>query len=195
MDRKKLEELSADHERWDNRELGASAEHIGFVSGEEEKEIDDGLGLQLISIRLNKALIEQLKGLAKLEGSGYQPLIRQVLTKYAKDNEHKLDMLLSAAEAAQRADTLFTRAVKLRDEIPKLTPLSNERIFAETDYTKALGQAQSLFLRALDECKDQVLRQHARLRMSQIAEICQQENQAAQAQAHNGQYGSQRQAG
>jgi hypothetical protein len=37
MDKKKLDELSADHERWDAGELGTSAEHIAFVSDEEEK--------------------------------------------------------------------------------------------------------------------------------------------------------------
>jgi hypothetical protein len=178
MDKKKLDELSADHERWDNRELGASAPYLGFVCAEDEKAIDDGLGLQLISIRLSKSLIEQLKELAKLEGLGYQPLIRQVLTKYTKDNEHKLDSQLSVAESAQRADILFARAVDLRDQIPKLTPLSNERIIAESDYAKTLGHAQSLFSRALEDCKDQVLQKHAMLRMSQIAALCRQEFQS-----------------
>jgi uncharacterized protein (DUF4415 family) len=191
MDKKKLDELSADHERWDNRELGASAEHIGVVSDDEEKSIDDGLGLQLISIRLNKTLIEQLKGLAKLEGLGYQPLIRHVLTKYAKDNEHKLDMLLSATDAAERADKLFAQAVRLRDEIPKLAPLSNERIFAETDYSKTLSQAQKLFAQALEAaCNDPVLKQHSKLRMGQIRDLCQQEIQAE----HDKKYGKKKQA-
>jgi predicted DNA binding CopG/RHH family protein len=191
--RKEFEALTADHERWDNRELGASEEHLQVLSEEQQteldKDIDDGLGLQHISIRLNRTLIEQLKGLAKLEGLGYQPLVRQVLTKYAKDNEHKLDMLLSAAEAADRADKLFAQAVKLRDEIPKLAPLSNERIFAEGDYSKALGQAQILFAQAFDDCKDAVLKQHTRLRMSQIADLCQQELQAD----HDKKYGKKKQ--
>ena len=176
MNKKKLKEieaLTADHEEWDNRELGASEEHMRVLSDEEEKDIDDGLGLQHISIRLNKSLIEQLKQLAQLEGVGYQPLIRIVLTKFAKENEYKLNTLLSAAEAADRADKLFVQALKLWDQIPSLPPLSNERIFAETDYSKALGQAQMLFAQALDGTTDLVLKQHAKLRMAQIGEVCQ----------------------
>lgn len=98
MDKAKLDELSADHERWDNRELGASERHTRILSDEDEKFIDDGLGLQLVSIRLNKTLIEQLQGLSKLEDFGCEALIRQVLTKYAKDNEHKLPSLAEAPQ-------------------------------------------------------------------------------------------------
>jgi hypothetical protein len=176
--RKEIERLSADHERWDTGELGRSEEHMRILSDEEEKDIDDGLGLQHISLRLNKNLIEQLKGLAKLEGIGYQPLIRQVLTKYTKANEHKLDRSLSAAEAAQRADGLFVQAIKLREEILALPQLSHQKIVAETDYTRTLGQAQSLFVQAYDTTADVVVKRHAKLRMGQIADLCQAEPQA-----------------
>jgi hypothetical protein len=144
-----------------------------FLSDEEEKEIDEGLGLQMISLRLSKTLIEQFKELAKLDRIGYQPLIRQVLTEYARHNEHKLIALLSPQEAADRADKLFVQAMKLWEQIPKLPPLSNERIFAETDYSQALGHAQVLFAQALDATTDPVLMQHAKLRMAQIGEVCQ----------------------
>jgi predicted DNA binding CopG/RHH family protein len=192
--RKEIEALTADHERWDNRELGASEEHMRVLSDEEQaeldREIDEGLGLQHISIRLNRSLIEQLKQFAQLEGIGYQPLIRQVLTKYAKDNEYKLDTLLSASEAAERADKLFAQAIRLRDEIPKLPPLSNERIFAEGDYSKSLGQAQTLFTQVLDSSKDAVLKQHAKLRMKQIADLCQEDLQTE----HDKKYGKRKKA-
>lgn len=68
---------------WENHELGASEEYVRKVSSEEEKAIDDALDLQVISIRLQKRLIEIFKELAKSEGIGYQPLMRQVLTHYA----------------------------------------------------------------------------------------------------------------
>lgn len=45
------------------------------------QEVDDSLGLQVITIRLQKTLIEDLKELARKEGLGYQPLMRQILTK------------------------------------------------------------------------------------------------------------------
>lgn len=49
------------------------------------KAVDDALGLQLISVRLQKELLEQLKDLAEEEGIGYQPLIRQILTRHVRD--------------------------------------------------------------------------------------------------------------
>lgn len=67
---------------WENGVLGASEEFAGKASIEEEKAIDEKIGLQLISIRLQKKLIEELKALAKETGIGYQPYIRQLLTQH-----------------------------------------------------------------------------------------------------------------
>lgn len=74
---------------WDSRELGASPEHVRVVSEAEASEIDDVMELQLISIRLQKQLIEDLKLIAKQEGIGYQPLIRQALTRFVRDSNLK----------------------------------------------------------------------------------------------------------
>ncbi len=68
---------------WENGELGASDEHARKVSKAREKHIDESLGLQMISIRLQKDLINQLKKLAHEAGIGYQPYIRQLLTQHA----------------------------------------------------------------------------------------------------------------
>jgi hypothetical protein len=116
VDKKELERLTADAELWESGKLGRSAKHIRIASDEEEQAVDDALGLQLISIRLHKSLIEKLKQLALLEGIGYQPLIRQVLTRYLRENEYKLDTLLSAAEAAERADAQFVLAIRLKEK-------------------------------------------------------------------------------
>lgn len=64
-----------------------------------EKSIDDALGLQPISIRLQKDLIDSLKGLAQLNGLGYQPLIRQILTRWV---DAELKHLLNQKIAAER---------------------------------------------------------------------------------------------
>lgn len=84
MSKEEFDELMKD-DPWESRELGASAEHARRVSHAEALAVDDALGLQVISIRLQKKLIENLKKLAKHEGIGYQPLIRQVLTHYVRD--------------------------------------------------------------------------------------------------------------
>ena len=51
--------------------------------------IDQSLGLQMISVRLQKKLIDQLKQLAEDDGIGYQPLIRQILQRYVSGNFQK----------------------------------------------------------------------------------------------------------
>lgn len=69
---------------WENGELGNSAEHAVRASKQHSLAVDDSLGLQMISIRLPKKLIEDLKLLADLEGLGYQPLIRRQLLRYTE---------------------------------------------------------------------------------------------------------------
>lgn len=70
---------------WEARKLGASAKHAVQISEEEETAIDDSLGLQAITMRLQKKLVRQLKQLAKKEGLGYQPYVRQILTRHVRD--------------------------------------------------------------------------------------------------------------
>jgi predicted DNA binding CopG/RHH family protein len=85
-------------DKWETRELGASEEHVRKLSHEDEKNIDDALNLQLVSIRLQKSLIEEFKNLAKSEGIGYQPFIRQVLTNYINKNRHARHTIKYAGE-------------------------------------------------------------------------------------------------
>lgn len=70
---------------WENGELGASEEYVRKASTSREQAVDNALDLQVISIRLQKDLIENLKVISKGEGIGYQPLIRQVLTRYVNE--------------------------------------------------------------------------------------------------------------
>lgn len=80
-------------EQWESRELGASEEYVRRVSDEDSKSTDEGLGLQVISIRLHRELIDIFKELAIEEGIGYQPLMRQVLTRYARDAKRRNNKL------------------------------------------------------------------------------------------------------
>lgn len=168
------EQFDADNELWESKKLGASAEHAQPASKEQEQALDDATGLQLLSIRMPKNLIEQVKQLAKLEGIGYQPYMRKVMTQHVRENEHKLEQLLTPAEATEKADKLFAQALTLKAQIPTMQPLSNERFFAEGDYNKALTEANALFCNAYEHA-DPVLKRHVKLRMSQVAEILDQE--------------------
>jgi len=69
-------------EAWENRDLGASAEHVGVASAEHEVALDRALDLQSISIRLPKQLIDQYKLIAHFHGVGYQPLMRDILARF-----------------------------------------------------------------------------------------------------------------
>lgn len=68
---------------WESGSLGTSIEHAKRAADDHESTVDDALGLQMISIRLPKELINDLKYLATREGIGYQPLMRRVLLRYA----------------------------------------------------------------------------------------------------------------
>lgn len=190
VSKKDIERFDEDAELWDSKQLGASAEHARPATDEQQQALDDATGLQLISIRMPKILIEQVKQLARLEGIGYQPYVRKVITQHVRENEHKLEQLLTPADATEKADKLFAQAIKLKEQIPTLAPLSNERIFAEGDYNKALTESNALYCSAYEKCSDPVLKRHIKLRMSQIGEIIDQELQ----EAHDEKYGKKKRA-
>ena len=96
---------------WESGELGEDLAHAKAISSESAKEIDDALGLQPISIRLDRELIDSFKMLGKYHRIGYQPLMRIALKRFA-DGELKMvlrDLLESqtkvAAENAPKATT------------------------------------------------------------------------------------------
>lgn len=62
--------------------VGTVEAHVAVAPSELSIGLDEALDLQPISIRLQRDLIDNLKALARLNGLGYQPLIRQVLTRW-----------------------------------------------------------------------------------------------------------------
>ena len=68
-------------EAWDTRALGADEAHVKEAP-DRNAALDAALDLHPISIRLQKTLIDNLKALAHLHGLGYQPLVRQILTRW-----------------------------------------------------------------------------------------------------------------
>jgi hypothetical protein len=77
------EKIADTAEAWDSGQLGNDEQYVRRAPPEAEAELDDALGLQAISIRLPKDLIEQFKLLAKIHGMGYQPLMREALKRFA----------------------------------------------------------------------------------------------------------------
>lgn len=67
---------------WESRALGASEDHVAVAGEEHEIALDEALGLKCISIRLPKEMIEQYKLIGHFHGVGYQPLMRDVLSRF-----------------------------------------------------------------------------------------------------------------
>lgn len=69
---------------WDTGELGREEKYAECAPEELRREIDEALALQMISVRLQKQLIIELKMIAQYRGIGYQPLIRDVLSRFTR---------------------------------------------------------------------------------------------------------------
>ncbi len=70
---------------WESGKLGLNKATAKVVSREEATAVDQSAGLNMhpISIRLPVELISQMKEIAEHHGIGYQPLIRDVIHRWA----------------------------------------------------------------------------------------------------------------
>ncbi len=69
-------------EAWEEGILGRDEKYVAVADASHEAALDEALGLQAISIRLPRQLIEQYKLIAHFHGVGYQPLMRDVLARF-----------------------------------------------------------------------------------------------------------------
>lgn len=86
----RAEKRKASVDLWESGQRGAEKAYAKRVGKEEEEALDAALELQMISIRLPKKLIEQLKLIASINGIGYQPLIRDVVSRFARNELHEI---------------------------------------------------------------------------------------------------------
>lgn len=91
--------IAGTEEAWESRQLGADAAHAKPVSAEYTQQIEESLGLQMISIRLDKGLIDSFKAIGAFHGVGYQPLMRDALKRFA---EHELRNIVQGVVESQR---------------------------------------------------------------------------------------------
>jgi predicted DNA binding CopG/RHH family protein len=80
-----MKPIRIDENAYEPSDIGESLEHQRAATVAERKEVDDALGLEKITIRLQKDLVDELKKLAKDQGLGYQPYVRQILTNHVKN--------------------------------------------------------------------------------------------------------------
>jgi predicted DNA binding CopG/RHH family protein len=95
--------IPATDEAWENGELGREEKYVKKADKGVQAQIDKALDMQMISIRLQKSLIEDLKFIATLNGLGYQPLMRQILKRFI-DGEKKKILRDAAYEAKTKAE-------------------------------------------------------------------------------------------
>lgn len=100
-------------ELWEDGRLGRDEDHVAVAQGS-KADVDEALGLQLISIRLQKQLLGDLKKIAEIHGIGYQPMIRDLLNRFARDEIKKiitkrLDELNAEEQAVQESSTVPVR--------------------------------------------------------------------------------------
>lgn len=87
-------------ENWESGALGQDRAHAKRAPKDLEKQMDEAQGLQAISIRLKKELIEDFKFIAKQHGMGYQPLMREALRRFAESEYKRIAVQLSNEKTA-----------------------------------------------------------------------------------------------
>ena len=109
-------------------EMGADISSTKVASAEITQAINDALGLQMISIRLPKSVIEDFKVLAQIEGVGYQPLMRTALIRYAEcESKRVMREYAAQRELEKKAATATSNATKTQRRNDELNDLPLER--------------------------------------------------------------------
>lgn len=92
----KISKIPASDDAWESGALGREEEFAKAAEESDEKEVNEALQLQLISLRLQKGLIDDFKFIAERNGIGYQTLMRQSLTRFAVCEMKKIAREMSA---------------------------------------------------------------------------------------------------
>jgi hypothetical protein len=87
------EKIIGSAEMWETGVLGKAATHAVQAPPALNQQVDDALGLQMISIRLPKELIEEFKVIAQYHNLGYQPLMRDALKRFAESEFKRITTL------------------------------------------------------------------------------------------------------
>ncbi|ABM32306.1 hypothetical protein QRO11_15300 [Paracidovorax citrulli] len=77
-----MNKFAGTDEAWEERQLGADADHAEVAGAEHMAALDEAMGMQSISIRLPKGMIDAYKLIGAHHGVGYQPLMRDILQRF-----------------------------------------------------------------------------------------------------------------
>ncbi len=78
----KTEKAISSSDDWDARKLGGDEQYVKRAPKSHEEALENALELHMISVRLQRQLIDDLKFISTAHGIGYQPLIRDILTRF-----------------------------------------------------------------------------------------------------------------
>ncbi|KRG63922.1 hypothetical protein ABB26_10110 [Stenotrophomonas humi] len=104
--------------KWEDGEYGRSEDHVAVAPQSVHEEFDKAMAMKLVSIRLPSALIESLKMIAEHHGIAYQPMIRDLLTRFARSEfsqivyemDEKMKATQSAEEVSAPVEAFMQRA-------------------------------------------------------------------------------------
>lgn len=116
---KNFEQYTDNAENWEPKSeagLGQDEKYVKKADQEKALGLDESLGLQMISIRLQKSLIDDLKLIAKANGIGYQPLMRDVLSRFARSEIQNIMRDVIARQALE-AEQLQKSSATLNQKI------------------------------------------------------------------------------
>lgn len=102
-------EILGTEDAWDSGVLGTEEQFVAVSQHSTDDLINEALSLQPISIRLQKGLIENLKTIAELNGIGYQPLVRQALTRFV---DCEMKRIATEALTTKRKEEQFAREIE-----------------------------------------------------------------------------------
>ena len=87
----KTPKIKSSDDAWEKGKLGRDEQFVKVSKSVDEAAIDTALDLKLVSIRLQKSLIDDFKAIAKINnGIGYQTLMRQILTRFVEAEKKKV---------------------------------------------------------------------------------------------------------
>jgi len=107
------ETIESRKEEWNSREPGATEEFAAIASDDVQPLTDKHL-LQPVSIRLEKSLIEDFKLIASMYGIGYQPLMRQILKRFADSEKKQILREAASKMKLMRKEALKEAASKMK---------------------------------------------------------------------------------
>jgi len=81
--------IKGTEEAWESGLLGEDPKHAVRAPLDMDA-LNKAVGLKTISIRMPETLLDDLKDLASIHGLGYQPLMKQVLTRFVEAEKKRL---------------------------------------------------------------------------------------------------------